>query len=208
MNKFAISAALAATTVCSFAQVFNMDGNLEHRSVDLTGGAGVQGSTIPVYEDVAGPFAAFGASANLGFEDYNSVGNDPVNMVALRFVGGVTAAGGTLNFAFFNMDQSPATNFNVILPQAGNFIWTITVASTVIPNDGILQVTGVNGSTGQWFLSPTAPTVGTNDINFGSGSGLSPQRTAKFAIDTVPEPASMIALGLGLAGAIARKRKK
>lgn len=208
MNKLVFSAAIVAISVSSFAQVFDMGNNLEHRSIDVSGGTGVQGSTIPVYQDMTGTFAAFAPSANLGFEDYNAIGTDPVNMIALRFIGGVTTAGSTLNFAFFNADTSPATNFNVTFGQAGNFIWTITLNSTVVPNDGILQISGVNGATGQWFLSADTPSIGTNNPAFGSGSGLNPQRTQKFAIDTVPEPASMIALGLGLAGAIARKRKK
>ncbi len=208
MNKLVFSAAIVAISVSSFAQVFDMGNNLEHRSIDVSGGAGVQGSTIPVYEDMGGTFSAFAANTNLGFEDYNAIGTDPVNMVALRFIGGVTTAGTTLNFAFFNPDTSPATNFNVTFGTAGNFIWTITVGSIIVPNDGILQITGVSGATGRWFMSDAAPTVGSTDFNYGMGSGLVPQRNGKFAIDTVPEPASMIALGLGLAGAIARKRKK
>ncbi|TVQ82258.1 MAG: PEP-CTERM sorting domain-containing protein [Phycisphaeraceae bacterium] len=166
-----------------------------------------------VYESMgAGSgFQAFGAASGPGgFDDYTSTAPGNITLGEFQFVGGVTAAGGVVFFDFFDSAQNFVDGFGVQLPQAGNFIYTITLNTPiVVPNAGILQAffnddAGVGPFTsGQWFLSDAAPTVGSSDPSFGS---LTNGLEHRFALVDVPAPGA-IAL-MGLAGFAASRRRR
>jgi len=164
------------------------------------GGSDIIDRVSTVYSSMAGSPGAFAAAAGpIGFDDYSVVGETaPFLLDNLRFAGGTTAVGGQIRFEFYNPDSSAAGNFTVSLPTAGNFFWTINITPGLffVPNSGILQLNALT-ATGQWFLTTSAPTVGTNDINFGAGSGLNPKRNQMFELNSVPEPTSMALIAIG-----------
>lgn len=170
-----------------------------------------------VYSGIPGPYTAFAAGAFTHRDDYAALplnGND--RLWSLRFVGGVSAPGGVLDFFFLDTGAtggSPTviSSFAVALSQAGDFIWTITFNPSVAPRPTILQNGGLQiqtraGTTGRWFFTSTAPSVGGNDVAVGTGSGLTPQRNQAFEITTIPTPGAAALLGLG-GLAMARRRR-
>lgn len=160
------------------------------------------------------------AVGSLGWDDYDTISG--VNLTAAKFVGGGTAAGAVFWFDFFTYTgftpgsnptgMSYASGFGVVLPQAGNWIWTITFSAPpfVIPHTGLMQITANSTYTpypttiaGQWFLtSPDAVIVGTNLISHGGDPG---QLVKCFAFH-IPEPTTLALLGLGLGVVLIRRR--
>lgn len=158
----------------------------------------------PVFSALDGPFAAFpAASGSIGFDDYDSILPGGYDVLTdLKFVGGVTTVGGRLDFNFYHPDGTAINSFFVNLPQAGNFIWTINSINIVIPTDGIMEIVAAADTTGRWYLSTTAPTIGTQNAAFGGGSGGNSHR---FELQ-VPAPGA--AALLGLAGLVAGRRRR
>jgi len=122
----------------------------------------------------SGYFAFNPGNGPVGFDDYATVGSDVVDVATVAFVGGVADVGGTIGFEFY--DATGATllgSFNVALPQAGNFIWTITLDPGTVLADpvGIVQCVVDAGTTGQFFLSDGEPTIGTQSNTFGGANG-------------------------------------
>jgi hypothetical protein len=168
-----------------------------------------------VYTGQAGPYSAFAVATGVAsFDDYVSTQAAPFNLAQFVFVGGVAQAGGGMTVAFFDTAANPVSNFHITLPQAGDFIWTITLGTPpdgldstfVAPQAGFVQITVDAANTGRWFFTSTAPTVGTNDVTVGSGSQLTPQRNNAFSLVEVPAPGSLALLGLG--GLVARRRRR
>ena len=159
----------------------------------------------PVFTALAGPFAAFPASTgSIGFDDYDSTLPSGYDVLTdLKFIGGVTTVGGTLTFNFFHPDGTAISNFSVNLPQAGNFLWTIDTINLVIPTDGVMQIVAGENTTGRWFLSATAPTLGTQSSTFGGANGGT--LSHRFELQ-VPAPGA--AALLGLAGLVAGRRRR
>ncbi|MBX3418834.1 MAG: PEP-CTERM sorting domain-containing protein [Pirellulaceae bacterium] len=168
-----------------------------------------------------GGYVAFAASAGLlGVEDYQAdfsllpYGNNSQTdfiLQSFQFVGGVTVANSTMQFQFTESNNvTPVATFNVTLPMAGNFIWTITVPDTIIRREGGLRVSTLGGVTGQWFINNDNPVYGTSPGNPYGVPG-SPPRTFAFSLDgvsTVPEPSTGLALLLvGTIGLIGRRRR-
>lgn len=163
----------------------------------------------------ANGYSAFAAANGaIGFDDYTSTASGATtNLASLVFVGGVTNAGETISFQFFNQDGTLANDSGPLaLPQGGNFIWTITFGAQPdgsdstfqIPTAGILQLT-VGTGTGRWFLTSAAPTIGSNVTGFGAGS-TTPLPYQAFSLTAVPAPASLALLGLG--GLVAGRRRR
>jgi hypothetical protein len=159
---------------------------------------------VPVFSAIGGPFAAFPlASGSLGFDDYNSIATGDYDVLTdLRFIGGVANVGGRLDFNFFHQDGTLISNFFVTLFQSGDFFWTISNINVLIPTDGILQIVASADTTGRWFLSQTAPTIGTQSSTFGGANGGA--FSHRFELQ-IPAPG---ALALGSIGLLAMRRRR
>lgn len=171
--------------------------------------------TAAVYSGIPGPYSAFAAATGpVGFDDYASTVAGPFNLAQFKFVGGVTTVGGQLTVQFFDSAQTQVNSFNITLPQAGNFIWTITLGAAPDGSDstfgvngaGFVQISAATATTGQWFFTTTAPTIGTNDVAVGGGAQLSPPRNNAFELVNVPAPGSLALVGLG--GLVALRRRR
>lgn len=177
-----------------------------------------------VYNSVPGPyFAAPPSSGLLGFDDYTTPFTNTgslFELTSMQFVGGVTSilpGRNSLLFRFFNAANTvEVNNFSVEFPQAGNFIWTITFdpgENFLIPTAGVLRIETVQSTQGQFFLTSTAPSVGTNNPTFGGGTtvGGAPLYHA-FSLTglAIPEPGTVALLfagGLPLAIGLLRRRR-
>lgn len=176
-------------------------------------------NTVPVYSAIPGPYAAFAAAAgNLGFDDYDSIVEGPNFFLGeFTFVGGVATAG-TVRVDFLTPDNVLANQFTVNLP-AGNNIWTIGLAPNpkdstfLVPSTGIVRITTIQGVTGapavpgQWFLSTTPPTIGTQLTTVGStAGGGSAAYSHRFELAQVPTPGALALAGMG--GVLMTRRRR
>ncbi|MFK7884304.1 MAG: hypothetical protein AB8F26_09020 [Phycisphaerales bacterium] len=152
------------------------------------------------------------ATESLGSDDYTSTAAGSTTLTEFRFVGGVQQEGGVMFIDFFDAAGSAVDGFGIQLTQVGNFTYTITVNTAVdITNVGFVQITvdddGLFGSgvqtTGQWFLSDAAATIGSNGPAGGASSGA---LNHNFELTTVPAPGAMALLGLG--GLVAGRRRR
>ena len=172
---------------------------------------GTQGTSSTLYSnmDAGAGFQAFPADTGpAGFDDYTSTTASQITLEELRFVGGVTSAGGIMSFEFFNAAGDTLVDaFSVAFTDAGNFIYTITLNSeVVIDGAGILQISVDAATTGQWFLSDAAPTIGSEDNMFGGASGGALSHRFELTGSPVPAPGAMALLGMG--GLVAGRRRR
>ncbi len=166
-----------------------------------------------VFSAIPGPYvAAPAATGSLGMDDYDSIHPDPFMLLqSMRFVGGVTAVGGIADFLFFDSAGNFWNGFSIAFPSAGNFIWSIDLgddtsattkdSSFLVPADGRLQIVARTGTTGQWFLSTTVPSVGTQNPAIGTAT----THSHRFEL-TAPTPGALALLGLG--GLVAGRRRR
>ncbi len=208
--KLVITGLAVVLTSAAFAQLFDMTGPLEERTINVTGMPDDRNTPTVVYSNIPGPYSAFAARTGaLGFDDYDSTWDAPFTLKGFRFVGGVTAPGGTLNFSFFDSASVFVGGFNSTFAAAGNSIYSFTGLESlniVLPDAGVVQITATGQTLGQWFLSAPAPTVGANSPTFGGASGGALRHN--FELTAVPEPGTMAALGLGAAAMLRRRRAK
>jgi hypothetical protein len=174
-----------------------------------------------VYDSASGPYFSFNASSGiLGTDDYATTepGSDFL-LTQFRFVGGVTVANGTLQFQFQDALGTPVTTFSVSFVDPGNFIYDVPASffpggnALVIPTSGRLQISTVGATQGQWFLTQSAPVVGTNSTAFGSGAAGNPTLYGAFSLSTsAPEPSTahlgfLGLMALGMTAYCSRRRK-
>ncbi|MEM9373044.1 MAG: hypothetical protein AAGA55_05315 [Planctomycetota bacterium] len=153
-----------------------------------------------------------GATESIGFDDYTSIASGTTQITEFRFVGGVAQAGGVMFVDFFDSSGAALDGFGIQLADAGNFIYTITVSTAVdVADVGFVQISldddglfadGVQ-TTGQWFLSAEAATIGANGPDGGASAGA---LNHNFELTTVPAPSAAALLGLG--GLIAGRRRR
>lgn len=183
-----------------------------------------QGGGTDIYSSInagtAGYLAFPAASGTLGVDDYTHAGG-PGGSATLQefgFVGGAGTPGtpttfggttggsaGTMFVTWFNSaGTATVTGFGVALPQAGNFIWTITLGGAfTIPDSGIVRL--FTYQQGQFFLSsPDSVTVGSNSTTFGGAS--SGALVHNFRHAAVPEPATVALVALGALALVPRRR--
>jgi hypothetical protein len=175
---------------------------------------GIQGT--PVYSSIPGPYAAFASGTFATRDDYQTTipGGFATRftMDQFKFVGGVSAVGGILDFFILEHNTNNVmASFGVQLGQAGDFIWTITLNGGAgignIPAAGDVQIQTRGTTTGRWFMTTTAPLPGSNDNTFGHGSVLTPNKGyGAFEMQKLPAPGSLALLGLG--GLVATRRRR
>src|SRR4051812_17018922 len=165
----------------------------------------------PQYSSIPGPYSALAAASFSQRDDYTSIHvGGQFEVDAFRFVGGVTAVGGILDF-FFLDNNVPTPNvisaFAIAFPQAGNFIWTITfnIPDPIAKDAGQLQIQTRGTTTGQWFATTTAAAPGSNSFQTGYGSTFTTPAIGTFEMQ-IPAPSSLALLGLG--GLVALRRRR
>jgi len=175
----------------------------------LDSGSGYGDRATVVYSGIPGPYSAFAnATGAIGFDNYTTtLPGSTFLLESLSFVGNVTTVGGTLTFEFFDSASNFVTSFSGSLPAISPSIWTLTLTTpATVPTAGILQIRAAATTTGRWFLTTSAPSIGTNAVGVGIGSGLNPQRNNAFELTAVPAPAGLALAGL--AGLFAGRRRR
>lgn len=155
-----------------------------------------------VYSSISGPYSGSPDSTALGTANYTSTmaGASEV-LTQLRFVGGVAVANTSLLFTFSDSSAVALSSFAIAIPQAGNFIWTIsfTEADGInVAKIGSMTISGVDGATGRWFLTSTPTSVG-------SQTPVTGTLIHAFALTTVPTPGALALIGV--AGLASRRRR-
>ncbi|MSR18842.1 MAG: hypothetical protein EXS00_06715 [Phycisphaerales bacterium] len=184
-----LSASASVITTATYAPLDSMPGGLADSAI--------------TYSSMGGPYAAFPASAALGVANYGSIMTyDFEQLTSFRFVGGVTTVNSTLAFNFYDSAENAVSSFSTTFAQAGNYIWTITIDgdAVIAAKNGFLEITGVDGATGKWFLGTTAPTIGTQVPVTGA-------YTHRFELTTNAVPAPGAIALLGLAGLVGKRRR-
>lgn len=200
----AAGSALGQATYVIGSEPVSLDGNWFAPRSNIT----------TVFSAMDGPYVAFPvATGNAGFDDYQSTYTDAPFMLlqSFRFVGGVTTVGGSVTFSFFDSDENLHDSFSVALPLTGDRIWTIGFESAPglkdsdfgIPASGYVQMTVDAATTGRWFLSETAPLIGTESRAPGEGSLET--HSHRFELN-IPAPGASALLGLG--GLVAMRRRR
>lgn len=203
--------ASAAPLSGDFNLLDSRDYTLTATPLDATGSD--RGELDPsFYSAMDGPYLAFpAATGNVGLDDYASTAEDDIVLTSFRFVGGVAEeGGGTMSFQFFNAAEEFVDSFGINLPQGGNFIWTITLNEPItIPANGLVQSEVGEEFTGQWFLSVTDPTIGTNDGEIGGATdGDGNPLSHRFELNGVLVPTPGAVALLGMAGFAATRRRR
>lgn len=204
--------AVAGLAAAASADFINVPAN--QRTVLSVTAAGLDEVTpagTPVYAGIPGPYTAYAVGAFAENDDYQTGGAGNFQCDVVKFVGGVSAVGGTLDFFFLDSTGvNVISSFAVALPSAGDFIWTITLTpgpGFTAAHDGRLHIQTRLGTTGRWFMTTSAPTTGTNSLAVGHGSELvNPARAAFELQELVPSPGSLALLGLGGLAAARRRR--
>ena len=189
----------------------------------------------PVYSAIqagAGYLSATSTPSSpiVGFNDYQMstdpgpfgapLTNPTVALDRMRFVGGVSVAGSSMDFYFLQNDSSTATAFSITFASAGNFIYTLflngTPGGVQVPTEGYyVSVKGAGAGTAAQFyagstLGTGAPTVGAQDtsndfvFNYGGAVGAVPI-SERFELQ-VPAPGA--AALMGLAGLVGLRRRR
>lgn len=212
-----VGAGALAMSVASLASaidgtITSQSGALQQLRVNLNGQ--MQGSAAAEgdirFDSMAGPYAALPAGTGLrGFNYYQASGSGAsMYLGAFGFVGGTNTAGGSVTFNFYSYSGTGseygalANTFTVALPQAGDFLWTIDLdPGFEIPTLGFVEMVNGTGGSSRWFLTSTAPSVGTS---FGSPYASYPAQSFQM-IEGVPAPGALALLGMA---GLARSRRR
>lgn len=162
------------------------------------------------YSSIPGPYYAYAAASFAKNDDYVSTSVGTMAVDTFKFVGGSVLAGGILDIFFLDVTNTTVVDsFGVSLPSGGNFIWSIGLGGAFNADAvGHVQIQTRGTTTGTWFMTVTAPSVGANNGLAGHGGvdglpgGLG-YGTFEFQ---VPAPGAMALLGLG--GLMAARRRR
>jgi MYXO-CTERM domain-containing protein len=209
----ALSLSVASLASAIDGTITSQSSDLQHIHINLSGQ--IQGSTAAEgdmrYDAIPGPYASLPAGdGQRGFSFYQTAGaGSSMYLGQFQFIGGTDTAGGSITFNFYNYSGSGtefgslANSFSVELPQAGtSFLWTITLdPGFEIPTLGAIEMVNGTGGLSRWFLTGTAPAVGTS---FGSPFATYPSQ-AFALIEGVPAPGALALLGVA---GLARGRRR
>lgn len=213
-----VGAGALAMSVASLASaidgtITSQSSDLQHIRIGLDGQ--IQGSTAAEgdlrYNAIPGPYASLPVGTGLrGFNYYQTSGTGAsMYLGQFQFVGGTDTAGGSVTFNFYNYSGtgteygSLANTFTVNLAQAGAFIWTISLdPGFEIPTLGYVEMVNGTGGLSRWFLTSTAPSVGTS---LGTVSAAYPSQGFAL-IEGVPAPGALALLGM--AGLTRSRRRR
>lgn len=175
------------------------------------GSRGIGWSNIDM---VGGPYSLTQTNAIFPAEDYQCSAavwpSTTFTLTSFKFIGGVAAVNNVLFFDFYHSNVVPnGANYydyvGVMLPQAGNWIWNITLSTAkTIDTNGFMDMdaTYTATTTGTWYADSSGPSIGTSNPGPYS-AGTIPVTTA-FEFTGTPEPASILLLGI--AGLLLRRR--
>jgi hypothetical protein len=158
-----------------------------------------------------------GTGVLIARDDYTSTGSlGLLELDVFRFGGGVSAVGATMRFDWKTTANVLVGSASGALPQAGNFLWTFTLAAAppfYVPDAGYIEIYMVTaGVTGTVFgiTDPPPTVVGSSSLTDGTHSTQTPPKNMAFQMEgtAVPEPGSFLAIGAGLALLAARRRRK
>lgn len=213
-----VGAGALAMSVASLASaidgtITSQSGALQHIRIGLDGQ--IQGSTAAEgdlrYGAIPGPYASLPVGNGLrGFNYYQASGTGAsMYLGQFQFVGGTDTVGGSVTFNFYNYSGtgteygSLANSFTVNLAQAGAFIWTINLdPGFEIPTLGYIEMVNGTGGLSRWFLTSTAPSVGTS-----LGTISATYASQAFGlIEGVPAPGALALLGM--AGLTRSRRRR
>lgn len=160
-----------------------------------------------VYSSIPGPYQHIAGGLNSSVsDDFTTTLGAAQDLTAMRFVGGVadaTTGNNVLHFSILDLSSTEVGAFDVAIPQAGNFIWTINGfagSGVQVPTGGTFTISsGTATTTMSWFTTNTAASPGTN-VADANGEYQS------FEL-TVPSPTGLAALGMG-ALAFGRRRRR
>jgi hypothetical protein len=202
--------ALAGTAFADFLPVNHATLSTGLTAVPIGSSEDGRNDPVVVYSSVPGPYGALAAASFSHRDDYASTATGAGGIFPLhsiRFVGGVEVVGGILDFFLLDSNEQTVSSFGVQFPNAGNFIWTITLTNPLpAANSGFFQVQTRDLTTGQWFATVTPANPGSNSFSSGYGSTFDPQRIGAFELREVPAPGALALLGLG--GLFAARRRR
>lgn len=115
-------------------------------------------------------YGAFAASSGfLGQEDYDSINDANINLTGITFAGSLDVAG-DIRFDFYDASNSVLqASVTATLPGAPGAFYTVSIPQGVtIPDQGVLELTALNGVNARWFGSDAAPLVGSESSSFGT----------------------------------------
>lgn len=152
------------------------------------------------------------------------------NQQGEQFTAGQTALAGTLDIAMGHVTGTPSVTMSLYMDAGGTIGSQVGTSVVVATNPGSFgagteyvsaNVSGAgwnvtNGSQ-YWLVAVSASdawhawnwnSTGDTGGHWFNGGGYSTQDHGAFRLTAVPEPATMIALGAGLAALAARRRRK
>lgn len=130
---------------------------------------------------------------------------------SIKFVGGVSGPLQVIWFTFYDAAHGYVDYVGGQFPFGGNYIWTLNISDphgAEAEEDGYFQMWAAAGygTTATWFMDTNGPTLGTTAANPPNlGFPGHPPLNYKFEINFIPEPSTLVLLGMGALALIRRR---